>query len=239
MLIDNKGHCTAFFFDIDGTLIDSGGAGGGALLAAVTDEFEVTVTRQVSLHGRTDLGIMTELLNSCGVPVNRENIGRLSRRYFELLPESLRSRDGRVLPGVPPLLSQLTSLEHCHLGLLTGNMPSSAKSKLEHFGLWDVFSFGVFGDGTVERRDLSRPAFERLEEHLDASLPPEQIVLIGDTPLDVELAQVMGVRCLAVCTGGFSSNELRSAGADRVVENLLDTDSILEWCLAPQQEELR
>lgn len=218
-------------FDIDGTLIDSSGAGGGALLRAIEIEFQVSGVQPVPLHGRTDLGIMSELLENHNIPASLENIQRLSRLYFENLPAELRRRGGTSLPGVPELLIHLSRLSQCRVGLLTGNMPRSAQLKLEHFGLWSHFEFGIFGDVAAHRPDLARPALQSIEKHVASGIPPENIVIIGDTPLDIELARTMQVRSLAVCTGGFSASELLSAGAWRVVDNLSDTQRIVNWCL--------
>lgn len=226
----------ALLFDIDGTLIDSGGAGGGALLQALKSEFGISDAAPVPLHGRTDLGIMTELLESHGVSATAESRERLAQHYFAKLPAVLQERNGRTLPGVEPLLQRFSSQQQCHLGILTGNMPTSAQTKLEHFDLWHYFSFGVFGDQAALRPDLSRPALETVRRHVGNETVARQIVIIGDTPLDVELARVMGARCLAVCTGGFSAAELTAAGCDHCVDDLQETEFILEWCLTVGKE---
>jgi phosphoglycolate phosphatase len=215
-------------FDIDGTLIDSGGAGGGALLRAAREHFARPDIQAVPLHGRTDRGIMSEMLENAGIAADSHNLRQLSERYCGMLPNELKLRGGRILPGVVPLLELLASDARVHLGIVTGNMPESAQIKLEHFELWQYFKFGVFGHEATQRRDLSVPAWKLIREHA-ADLPGENVVIIGDTALDVDLALTMKVRCLAVCTGGCQAAVLQSAGAHHVAADLTETEQILRW----------
>jgi phosphoglycolate phosphatase len=215
-------------FDIDGTLIDSAGAGGGALLQAAREHFARPDLQPVPLHGRTDRGIMSEMLQNAGIPADPHNLLQLSERYFSILPDKLKVREGRILPGVIELLERLISDPRTHLGIVTGNMLESARIKLEHFQLWHYFKFGVYGHEAVKRRDLSEPAWNSIREHA-SHLAPERIVIIGDTELDVDLALTMNVRCLAVCTGGCDAESLQAAGAHRVEPNLANTEEILRW----------
>ncbi len=215
-------------FDIDGTLIDSGGAGGSALLRAAREHFAHPELQPVPLHGRTDRGIMSEMLENAGIIASHDNLRQLSERYFNLLPNELKLRQGRVLPGVIELLERLVDDPRIRLGIVTGNMPESARIKLEHYQLWQYFKFGVYGHEATIRRDLSLPAWDSIRQHAD-HLTSENIVIIGDTALDVDLALTMNVRCLAVCTGGCDAELLQSAGAHRVEADLADTEPILRW----------
>lgn len=227
---------TVVLFDIDGTMIDSSGAGGNALLDAVKAEFEVSNPKAVPLHGRTDSGIFRELLETNGVSGTDKNYDRLCVRYFQILPSVLASRPALPLAGVVDLLDQMHEHSSIELGLLTGNLPVSAEMKLKHFSLDHYFRRvslrGTFGDAALARPKLKDSAL-RLAQSLanSDSLPPDRIVLIGDTPLDIELAKVMQARCLAVATGGFSIDELTAAGAARAVDDLTDGADILQWCL--------
>ncbi len=216
-------------FDIDGTLIDSQGAGGAALSLALIDEFAIASPHSVPLHGRTDLGVFYELLSLNGLDVTPENFERLCTAYFARLPQELRRRGGRILPGVQSFLVELRKITCCHVGLLTGNLPISAQMKLEHFGLWDAFEFGIFGDLVAHRPDLSVPTIAEVNNRSGQEVPPECIIVVGDTPLDVALARSMQARCLAVCTGGFASDELLAAGACRAVNDLNNTGDLLDW----------
>ncbi len=217
-------------FDIDGTLIESGGAGGGALLRALEHAFSVEMAQSVPLHGRTDLGIMSDMLVANGVEPSAPNIDRLCSKYFELLPDELETRPGRCLPGVEPLIARLLQQPEVVLGLLTGNMPRSAQQKLEHYGIWKHFDFGIFGDSVMHRPDLAGPALQKVNDHIGTELHPQSIVIIGDTPLDIELAERMQVRSLAVCTGGYERHEL--AHAHRVEDNLENTSVVFRWLCA-------
>jgi len=229
-------------FDIDGTLIDSKGAGGSALLKAAREVFSRTDIQPVLLHGRTDRGIMAELLESAGIAATPANLKQLSERYVGLLQENLKLCEGLVLPGVFELLNQLASDPRCHLGIVTGNMLQSAQIKLDHFRLWDYFKFGAYGHDAPQRRDLCDPAWNSirqyattLPEELSAELPakgdlPSQnVIIIGDTVLDVDLALTMNVRCLAVCTGGCDATTLKAAGAHHVARDLTETEQLLRW----------
>jgi phosphoglycolate phosphatase-like HAD superfamily hydrolase len=117
------------------------------------------------------------------------------------------------------------------LGLMTGNMPASAKIKLQHFGLWDYFLFGIFGDQAAHRPELAGPALAKVAEQHPLAKQRSSIVVIGDTPLDCQLALAMDVPCLAVCTGGFDRQQLQLAGATWVLPDLADTDRVFELLL--------
>lgn len=220
-------------FDIDGTLIRCGGAGGKSLCTALAEEFGLSKVCPVDLHGRTDLGILNELLSKHGIDCTPANRDRLCERYYSLLPNKLRqlSRNSQahVLPGVSSLLQHLSLNPAYLIALLTGNMPTSAQIKLEHFSLWSFFKFGIFGDLVDHRPLLAKPAKNMIAQHCGREIASNQVVIIGDTPLDMQLAQAMGARGLAVCTGGFSSLELQQAGAENVLEDLTDTSGIVDW----------
>lgn len=222
-------------FDIDGTLIRCGGAGGQALCTALEEEFSVVDVQPVALHGRTDLGIANELLQRHGLETTEQNRERLFGRYFHLLPYFLQQKQSLnqavVLPGVQQLLEWADSHSSVVSALMTGNMPASARIKLQHFSLWDYFEFGVFGDLADHRPLLAGPAMTTIQAHLGFPVDRDSIVVVGDTPLDVELARTMGARCLAVTTGGFSESELLDAGADQVLSDLNDISRIQDWLL--------
>jgi phosphoglycolate phosphatase-like HAD superfamily hydrolase len=220
-------------FDIDGTLIDSAGAGGGALLKALETSFGIQQATPVALQGRTDLGIMSELLETHGIEPNEVNLRILCDTYFAFLPDEMHLRGGKLLPGVEALLRYLSGIDSCRIGLLSGNMPDSAQIKLNHFQLWDYFEFGIFGDRAPQRPHLAEPTLSFLAETVTPELPAANIVIIGDTPLDIDLARKMGVRCLAVSTGGYATQELLQAGAHRVDQDLSDLVRVSRWLLDP------
>ncbi len=216
-------------FDIDGTLINSQGAGGAALCLALTQAFGIRAPRMIPLHGRTDLGVFFELLTRNGIEDSEDNFQHLQAAYFDSLPGELKRRGGVILPGVVEMLGQLRQTSGCQVGLLTGNMPVSAQMKLEHFGLWESFEFGIFGDTVAHRPDLSGQVMSVVNNHSGHEVPPQCIIVIGDTPLDVQLARALQARCLAVCTGGFTADELLTAGACRAVDDLSATTDLVAW----------
>jgi phosphoglycolate phosphatase-like HAD superfamily hydrolase len=220
-------------FDIDGTLIRCGGAGGRALEAALQMEFGVPKVQSVALHGRTDFGIMNELLVLHGLAASEQNRKQLMQRYFSLLPDHLRcsqvDKQACRLPGVVELLDRLSELDEMVTGLMTGNLPASAKIKLGHFQLWDYFQVGIYGDQVDHRPMMAVAASQTLATECGISAADHRVVVIGDTPLDIQLAQSMGARCLAVCTGGYTADELIESGADRVVDDLSATEELLDW----------
>lgn len=216
-------------FDIDGTLLQCGGAGGGALLEALKAEFGLRDAKPVALHGRTDRGILSDLLTNHGQEASESNFRRLAEAYFGRLPAELQRRSGRVLPGAMEVLQRLSRRSDVLLAVLTGNLPESARMKLEHFGMSGFFHFGIFGDAAAHRPDLAEPAWQVIREHCPADLEPRSVTIIGDTPLDVELARSMGARCLGVTTGGFDVEALKAAGADLVMDGLQDVSTVEEW----------
>jgi phosphoglycolate phosphatase len=136
-----------------------------------------------------------------------------------------------VMPGIVPLLDALAGHDALHLALLTGNYRDAARIKLSHFGLWHFFPWGVFGDESPDRNLLACLARDRVSAHVPGGTVDEMIV-IGDTPFDIECAHAIGAHAVGVATGGHSSSELRDAGADAVFEDLSDTEAVLDALLS-------
>jgi len=136
-----------------------------------------------------------------------------------------------ALPGVPALLDALTgAASPVHIGLLTGNYPETGRLKLEAAGISvDRFAVAAWGDEAERRPDLVPLARERHARRSGRALPAERVVIVGDTPHDVECARVHGCRSLAVATGSSTRAELESAGASRVFDDLSETGRILDW----------
>ena len=134
-------------FDIDGTLITTGGSGGRAMFAAVTQEFDVPhPEQQIPFAGRSDRAIVPDIFRAAGVPLTDETWNRFTERYLSNLARELVASDGRVLHGVEGVLARLSAAAGIDLGLLTGNLEAGARVKLKHFQINDYFSFGGFGD---------------------------------------------------------------------------------------------
>lgn len=223
-------------FDIDGTLIRSGRAGLRSLNAACEARFGVAgALAGVSLAGRTDRAILTEVLLTLGREAGDEALDALRTAYLaHLRVEIARPGDGPsdVLPGVTPLLDALAARGDVAVGLLTGNFEQGARIKLGHFGLWPRFAFGAFGDAHADRRLLVPLALARGREAGYAAPPAERVVIVGDTPLDVDCAKAYGARAIAVATGPYSTDDLVRAGADRVFATLDEVADVADL-LAP------
>lgn len=206
-------------FDIDGTLLSSGGAGKAALESALTEEFGVPIREHIPYSGRTDRAIIRDLFQAHGVDHTEANVERIFRGYLHRLPDSLRKHQGCVLPGIQPLLAELRR-KQVHLGLLTGNVRAGAKVKLGHFGLFDEFAFGGFGDLHFDRDEVAREAHAQVHRHVGDHIEADSIWVIGDTPLDVQCARAIGARVAAVATGVHTLDQLRDAKPDLLYADL-------------------
>jgi phosphoglycolate phosphatase len=219
-------------FDIDGTLLNSGGAGKAAIEAALVEDFEVTLRFQVPYSGRTDRAIARDLLQLHGIETTMENWQRLARGYLTRLPSSLRENRGTVCRGVPALLDILAGHERMAIGLLTGNIRDGARLKLGHFDLYHHFAFGGFGDLHFERDDVAREALAAVRVHVHREHRADRIWVIGDTPLDVQCARAIGARAVAVATGWHTMEQLHASAPDLILPDLDDPAPLLRhFCL--------
>jgi phosphoglycolate phosphatase len=206
-------------FDIDGTLVRTGGAGKAAVERALVEHFGVTeLLDKVPYSGRTDPAILADVLRVHDLPVTATNIREFAEAYLARLPACLATIRGDVCPGIPALLHLV---RHRPLGLLTGNAKRGAQLKLEHFELWHHFRFGGFGDHHTDRDDVARSAIAAVIEQI-GPIDPQHVWVIGDTPLDVSCARAIGARAVAVATGWTAIDELQATGADLVLESLDD-----------------
>ncbi|MFN0147534.1 MAG: HAD family hydrolase [Dehalococcoidia bacterium] len=216
-------------FDIDLTLIKTNGAGRDAMDAAFRELFGVhEPTKGIAFEGRTDRAIFLEALTRQELtgPALEAAYGRALDGYVERLPGTLVDRGGEILPGVPALLDGLGG--RAAIGLATGNIERGARLKLGHFGLWERFAAGGFGDGRSERADVVRAAIAALAAAASLPADPLDCIVIGDTPNDVAAAHAAGARALAVATGAHSLEQLRAVGPAWAVADLGDTAAILE-----------
>jgi phosphoglycolate phosphatase-like HAD superfamily hydrolase len=216
-----------YLFDVDGTLISSGGAGKAALEAGLAELFGIQEALRIPLSGRTDRAILMDLFQVHGLPDTPENHQRLREAYLRHLPACLVRCLGRVLPGVTALLEHLKGRRDAAVGLLTGNVRAGARVKLGHFGLFDYFAFGGFGDLHHDRDDVAREALSETRRHLGSDFPAERIWVIGDTPLDVRCARAIGARAAAVLTGWHAREELAACGPDLLLDDLSDPKALL------------
>ncbi len=218
-----------FLFDIDGTLITSGGAGENALKDAVRDRFgKDEDLADITIAGATDSGISRRLLEKHGIEATPENVTALLDAYLGHLPNRLPRHAGRVLPGIVELLDALRARpEDCVLALLTGNLAKGAEIKLGHYGVWDYFEFGAFADDSHDRNELGSFARARAKEKCGEEFSPERIYVIGDTPRDIECGKVFGARTVAIATGNYSAPELAAHDPDHLFEDFSDTEAVL------------
>jgi phosphoglycolate phosphatase len=214
-------------FDIDGTLIRTEGAGVRGMDAALERLHGCRRALDgIPVSGRTDRAILAEIFDRQGIDPSSVDLDELLERYVASLAEELREPRGPrfgVLPGVVEALDALGGDPRFRLGLLTGNIRRGAEVKLAHFGLWERFDFGAFGDDHVDRRDLVPVA---LDEARAVGFDPAHVVVVGDTPLDVDCAHAHGARAVAVATGEYPYDALVRTGADVAVRTL---DELHPW----------
>jgi phosphoglycolate phosphatase len=219
-------------FDIDGTLIDSGGAGIAALNLALED---LTGAKDgfnsIDCSGKTDIQIIREACRNLDIQSNDGFLPRFADRYLTHLERQVRiCKGGHVKVGIYSLLRRLQKKSNYRLGLLTGNIEKGARLKLGPHCLNEFFSFGAFGDDSEDRNQLLPIAVKRHLMHTGSVVDFSDCVIIGDTPRDVECAHVHGASCLAVATGRrHSLQDLEFSGADLALADLSDTERVMKW----------
>ncbi len=209
-------------FDIDGTLVSTGGAGAVAWKQAFDELYGIPADiGEFTDAGMTDpdVGARTFAAVMHRDPTPHE-LAQLVQRRLEHLPEAVARSEGyRVLPGVPERLRQLSRDGHL-LGIITGNGDGAAHIKLARGDLNRWFTFGAYASAGLDRAGIVRQAVQRGEAMLGRDVPNTEIYVIGDTPLDVQAAHAAGCTAIAVATGHYDAAALREAGADRVVETM-------------------
>lgn len=222
-------------FDIDGTLLDSGGAGLGALRDGILSAFDLHHRAgdlpELDLAGATDASVARQLFAALEIRDTTEHRVRFFEAYAVCLEEAFADRQrgaARLLPGVQQLLDRLDAEDAFLLGLLTGNIETGARIKLNHFGVDRFFGFGAFGDDAEHRDELGPIALERARRHATPTpIDGAAAIVIGDTPRDVACARAAGMKCLAVATGNFRPEALAASEPDHLLEDLSDTDAVL------------
>src|SRR5881275_3580935 len=216
-------------FDIDGTLIHSGGAGVEALKRGLTERFGIKDDlNDIEIAGMTDSGIVISILKKHQIPTTADNIAAFLDSYVHFLSLELPRRKGKLLPGVLELLQRLKSRPHVVLALLTGNVSRGARLKLEHYGVWHFFEFGAFADDHRDRNELGRFARARAKEKHGREFASYEIDVIGDTPRDIACGKALGARTVAVATGRWSRDELEKYEPDFLIDDLSDVETIID-----------
>jgi phosphoglycolate phosphatase len=213
---------TLYLFDIDGTILLTGGAGRRSFERAFV---EVTgradALKAISFGGMTDRGIARAGLEAAGIDVSDERVEKLFEAYLAALAdELLRTPKYTIMPGVHEVLAKLKTMANVAIGLGTGNLKRGAEAKLRHGKLWEHFSFGGFGCDHELRGELLRAGALRGAQQLGVPLADCRIVVIGDTVRDVDAAREIGAECIGVETGGVEASVLRDRGAHAVYRDL-------------------
>ena len=209
-------------FDIDGTLIDPGGAGRSSLgntfneLFAIRDAFD-----GIRMAGKTDIQIIKEGLSKHGVSSDDRILPSILSVYLKNLKTEIMNKKKHINPGVVELLNTLKTMDGYWLGLITGNIERGARIKLAAFGLNDYFSVGAFGDDNENRNLLLPIVVEKFRRMTNISINYDDCIVIGDTPSDVQCSKPFGALSIAVSTGPYSYESLLETGADYVLRDLL------------------
>jgi phosphoglycolate phosphatase len=230
-------------FDIDGTLVLTGGAGLRAMNRACAElAGHADALSGIPVAGRTDRIILADVAARTGRSLDEQLLLVLRERYLGHLREEIlrpgamptaehlgpRGGTKALMPGIRELLDELQARPDVFLGLLTGNFEEGARIKLEHFDLWRYFRCGAYGDDAADRNALVPIAVERARRCGLPEIAGAQILVIGDTPHDIACARAAGAVAVGVATGGFTVDELRACGADVVFKDLAGREAFLE-----------
>ena len=219
-------------FDIDGTLVLTGGAGLRAMNLALEEVLgHADGLDGIPLAGRTDRAILTEAVRRVDRDLDDALLASLRDRYLAYLAIEIEG-PGRgikaVMPGVRDLLARLATHQDAFIGLLTGNFEEGARIKLSHFDLWRYFPCGAFGGDSADRNALVPVALQRARARGLPAIPASDVIVVGDTPHDVACALAVGAVPIAVATGSYSVDQLRQSGAAIVFSDLADTAAFME-----------
>jgi phosphoglycolate phosphatase len=219
-------------WDIDGTLVHAGTTGVTAISAAFHSLTGVELALSLAFDGQTEVAFFRSLLERHGLVADDATLARVPAAVIEafvgLGPEMLRT--GYVMPGAAAAIAHIgRAAPGVRQSVLTGNVRPNAELKLRTFGLADTLDFeiGAYGEDAEARPDLVPVAVARANAKFTASYAASDVVLIGDTPRDVEAALSHGARVIAVATGHFDADRLRAEGAHAVLTNLSDTTALL------------
>ncbi|MDR0342955.1 MAG: HAD family hydrolase [Nocardiopsaceae bacterium] len=214
----------ALLFDIDGTLIITGGAGARSWRLAFDELYGIPADiGKFTDTGMTDPDVGRKTFEAVmGRKPERQEFARLLERRLHYLHQTVsESEHYRVLPGVEALLTGLVD-DGCLVGLITGNLEAAAHIKLHRAGLNRFFSFGGYGSDSNDRAEVTRIALRRGSVVYGEELTPDRCLVLGDTPHDVAGAHAAGVPCVGVASHNFNSAQLAEAKADWVIESFED-----------------
>jgi phosphoglycolate phosphatase len=215
-------------FDIDGTLIHTGGAGVKAFARAFSEEFGLhDGSENLKFAGRTDVSLVREFFNLHKIDPMPDHFSRFFKVYLHWLEKMVTSSEGGIFQGVENWFAQINLLaEKPAVGLLTGNIRRGAQIKLEHYKIWDRFAFGGFADDHEERDHIAAVARQGGEKHFGKSVKSDEVLVIGDTPLDVRCARAIGAKVLAVATGSYTVAQLQEYKPDWAAQDLASISAV-------------
>lgn len=218
-------------FDIDGTLVHTGGAGIEAFRRTFAEEFQAhDGIEKLKFAGRTDVSLVREFFAIHNISPTAGNFQRFFEQYVFRLDHVLAHNKTTICPGVSDFIHTLKKLPQPPLlGLLTGNIRLGAEIKLRHFNLWKEFETGAFADDHEERDKIAAAAKERGSRLLKHDLNADEVLVVGDTPLDIRCGRAIGAKVLAVATGGAPLAELKNHHPDWAVENLTHITAQAVW----------
>ncbi len=228
----------AVLFDIDGTLLQSGGAGSAAFGETFCEVFQLTdFPEGITFAGRSDRAIAQEIMHRSGIEPSVVNWQRFYTDYCGRIADVLAVNSGTVLPGVVELLDQLAADPHAALGLLTGNTDFGAQAKIAAYGLTGRFAFGGYGDERTDRDDIAADARQAAASYVATNNSKDPLcgtMVIGDTPADVRCGRSIGAFVVAVATGGSTLEELEVCKPDLLLDDLTDNVALLAEISAAQ-----
>lgn len=222
-------------FDIDETVLSTGGAGGRAMEKAISSVFGRTITSKgYSFSGKTDPQIIFELLEVHGIARQQaeRSLDEIFTVYLPILVDEVERSQSRLHDGVVDLLETLRTRDDACIGLLTGNIEEGARVKLGKFDLNSYFKFGAFGSDSHDRMKLPAVAHKRAEAVFGRAFSASQLVIIGDARNDVLCAKGYGARAMAVCTGKTPRATLAELEPDHLFDSLQDTAMVMDAIFA-------
>jgi phosphoglycolate phosphatase len=215
-------------FDIDGTLVNTLGAGTDALKIIIADRWrKQDDLSSIEIAGKTDANIVADILKKYDVDPTAANVETFLDEYVSHLARLLPTLSGRILPGIAEILSRMKSNPNRVLALLTGNIKRGAQLKLQRYGLWDYFEFGAFADDHHDRNQLGAFARTRAQEKHGHEFDAAQVDVIGDTGHDINCGKAFGGRTIAVATGTWSRAKLSALNPDFLFDDLGNVNEVI------------
>ena len=218
-------------FDIDGTLLLSGGAGLRAMDQAFDQLYGIpNAFAGINLAGRTDTAILKNVMEKNGLPFSSAAMEGFKQIYYDRLRDEIYAPlDGKLLmPGIDALLRCIHKQKDIYLGLLTGNWQTSGFIKLAYFDIDHYFDIGAFADDSEYRDELLPFAIQRFEDKHNRKPRADEVYVIGDTPADIQCARPHGAIAVAVAAAHFTAEQLREHKPDYLFEDLTDTETVLQ-----------